>query len=113
MLGQEVAKNAPSDRSRPMPDVQKISVALTGEQIATLRAAVETGEYATTSEIVREAIRDWQFKRELRQEDLRRLRQLWDQGKASGTATPADFDAARQEARKRLANASENQARAS
>jgi len=48
---------------------------------------VETGEYATTSEIVREAIRDWQFKRELRQEDLSRLRQMWDQGNASGSAS--------------------------
>ena len=47
-------------------------IALTGEQIASLKAAVETGEYATTSEIVREDIRDWQFKHELRQEDLKR-----------------------------------------
>ncbi len=96
-----------------MPDVKKISIALTGEQIAALKAAVETGEYATTSEIVREAIRDWQFKRELRQEDLRHLRQLWDQGKASGTATPVDFDAARHEVRQRLAVAEEDEARAS
>lgn len=96
-----------------MPEIQKVSIALTGEQIAALKAAVQTGEYATTSEIVREAIRDWQFKRELRMEDLKRLRQLWDQGKASGTATPADFDAARQEAQKRLASASEDQALAS
>jgi antitoxin ParD1/3/4 len=95
-----------------MPDVQKVSIALTGEQIGALRAAVETGEYATTSEIVREAIRDWQFKRELRQEDLRRLRQLWDQGKTS-TATPVDFDHARREARQRLAMAAEDEARAS
>lgn len=86
-----------------MPDVQKISIALTGEQIGSLKAAVETGEYATTSEIVREAIRDWQFKRELRQEDLRRLRQLWDEGKASGVATAVDFGSARREARERLA----------
>lgn len=96
-----------------MPDVQKISIALTGEQIGALRAAVETGEYATTSEIVREAIRDWQFKRELRQEDLKRLRQLWDQGKASGAATAVDFEAARQEARQRLAIAAGDQAIAS
>ena len=96
-----------------MPDVQKVSVALTGEQLGALKAAVETGEYATTSEIVREAIRDWQFKRELRLEDLRRLRQLWDQGKASGTATPVDFEAARREARSRLANAAKDQAIAS
>jgi len=96
-----------------MPDVQKVSIALTGEQIGTLKAAVETGEYATTSEIVREAIRDWQFKRELRQEDLRRLRQLWDQGKASGTATQVDFDNARREARQRLAMGAEDEARGS
>jgi antitoxin ParD1/3/4 len=74
---------------------------------------VETGEYATTSEIVREAIRDWQFKRELRQEDLRRLRQMWDQGKASGTGTLADFDHARREARQRLEGATGDEERAS
>lgn len=75
-----------------MPDIQKVSVALTGEQIAAIKAAVETGEYATTSEIVREAIRDWQFKRELHQEDLRRLRHLWDEGKASGPAKPFEIE---------------------
>ena len=96
-----------------MPDVQKISIALTGEQIAALKAAVETGEYATTSEIVREALREWQFKRELRQEDLKRLRQLWDEGKTSGAAAPVDFEAARSEARKRLATGTDEQSLAS
>jgi len=86
-----------------MSDIYKVSVALTGEQIAALKAAVETGEYATTSEIVREAIRDWQFKHALRQEDLNRLRQLWDQGIASGPAAPMDFTELRRDARKRLA----------
>ena len=50
-----------------MSEVRKVSIALTEEQIEALRAVVATGEYATTSEVVREAIRDWQFKRELRQ----------------------------------------------
>ncbi len=86
-----------------MADIQKVSIALTGEQLAALKAAVATGEYATTSEIVREAIRDWQFKRELRQEDIRRLRQLWDEGKASGPARPLDWEELRQEAERRLA----------
>jgi antitoxin ParD1/3/4 len=85
-----------------MADIHKISIALTGEQIAALKAAVETGEYATTSEIVREAIRDWQFKHDLRQEDIRRLRQLWDEGKASGPAAPLDFNELRREPRQRL-----------
>ncbi len=75
-----------------MADIQKVSIALTGGQLAALKAAVEAGEYATTSEVVREAIRDWQFKRELRQEDIKRLRKLWDEGKASGPAEPFDVD---------------------
>jgi antitoxin ParD1/3/4 len=95
-----------------MPDVQKVSIALTREQLGALKAAVETGEYATTSEIVREAIRDWQFKRELRLEDLKRLRQLWDQGK-TGAATPVDFDDARREAKSQLATAEEDRTLAS
>jgi antitoxin ParD1/3/4 len=89
-----------------MPDIQKISVALTAEQVFFLKAAVETGEYATTSEIVREAIRDWQFKREMRQEDIRRLRKAWDKGKASGPAAPLGFAELRKEARRRLKLAS-------
>jgi antitoxin ParD1/3/4 len=86
-----------------MADIQKVSVALTAEQVTALKAAVQTGEYATTSEIVREALRDWQFKRELRQEDIKRLRQLWDEGKASGPAQPLDWGELRREARQRLA----------
>jgi antitoxin ParD1/3/4 len=85
-----------------MSDIHKVSIALTGEQIAALKAAVETGEYATTSEIVREAIRDWQFKHELRLEDIKRLRQMWSKGVASGPAKPVNFDELRREARQRL-----------
>ena len=47
-----------------MASVEKVSVALTNEQVSALKAAVDSGEYATTSEIVREAVRDWQLKRE-------------------------------------------------
>ena len=38
-----------------MREIQKVSVALTGQQVMTLKTAVDSGEYATTSEIVREA----------------------------------------------------------
>ncbi len=86
-----------------MSSIHKVSIALTAEQIGVLKAAVDAGEYATTSEIVREAIRDWQFKRELRQDDIQRLREMWDQGKASGKAKQTDLGGLRQEARQRLA----------
>ena len=88
-----------------MADIQKVSVALTGQQVAALRAAVESGEYATTSEIVREAVRDWQFKRQLRQEDIKRLEQLWDAGKASGPAEPFERERTIAAARARLKEA--------
>src|ERR1700748_1802191 len=85
-----------------MASVEKVSVALTNEQISALKAAVDAGEYATTSEIVREAIRDWQLKRELRQEDIKRLRRMWDAGIASGSAGELDLKKLRRDARARL-----------
>jgi antitoxin ParD1/3/4 len=88
-----------------MANMEKVSIALTSEQVASLRAAVDAGEYATTSEIIREAVRDWQLKRQLRHEDINRLRQLWDAGKASGRAGDVDMKTLRNEARARAASA--------
>jgi len=93
-----------------MPDIQKISVALTAEQVRTLKTVVDTGEYATASEVVREALREWQRLRELRAEELNRLRRLWDEGIASGDAGPVDFEVTRKLARQRLARARERAA---
>jgi antitoxin ParD1/3/4 len=47
----------------------------------------------------------WLGKRELDQVDLRQLRRLWDEGKASGKPEPLDFQALRQEARRKLTEA--------
>ncbi len=85
-----------------MSNVEKISVALTTQQAAMLRDAVGTGAYATTSEIIREAVRDWSAKWEARQADTRRLSELWNEGKASGRPTAIDFDKLREEARQDL-----------
>ena len=89
-----------------MPDIQKVSIASTGEQVAALRAAVETGEYATISEAIREALREWQWKRDFREGDLKRLRELWRAGEASGEAQQLGMTETREEARRRLKKAS-------
>jgi antitoxin ParD1/3/4 len=60
-----------------MPNVEKISIALPPEMVAVVREAVETGEYASSSEVVRDALRDWTQKRSLRQHGLEQLRQVW------------------------------------
>ena len=93
-----------------MPDIQKVSVALTGEQLSVVKSAVEAGEYATTSEVVREALREWQWKRELRGQELERLRKLWDEGIASGSGRPMDWDATLSEARRRFKKLTEEAA---
>ncbi|MBP0577958.1 type II toxin-antitoxin system ParD family antitoxin [Labrys sp. LIt4] len=86
-----------------MASVEKVSVALTTKQISSLRNAVEAGEYASTSEIVREALRDWEFKREARLEEINRLRQAWEEGIASGPSRKTDLEKLREEGRRRLA----------
>ena len=95
-----------------MSEVQKVSIALTGEQVSSLKSAVASGEYATTSEIVREALRDWQRKREAYGEDLQRLRQLWLEGKQSGSPSSANLDEIRQKARLRLKKVSSKKSHA-
>jgi len=85
-----------------MPNVEKISVALTSEQISAVKAAVEIGAYATTSEVIREALRDWEWNRTLRNDKLDRLRKQWQQGKSSGPATAFTLTAARKQARSKL-----------
>jgi antitoxin ParD1/3/4 len=44
---------------------------------ALVKAAIEHGDYASTSEVVRDALRDWVHKRSLRQQDVTELRSLW------------------------------------
>lgn len=88
-----------------MPDIQKVSIALTSEQVSALKEAVDTGEYATTSEAVREALREWKWKRDMRGDALNRLREHWNAGKASGAAAPLHLAAARKEAQQRLKKA--------
>jgi antitoxin ParD1/3/4 len=43
--------------------VDKISIALPRDLVTDIKDAVETGEYATASEVVRDALRDWRAKR--------------------------------------------------
>ena len=62
-----------------MPTIEKISIALPHEMVAVVRQAVDKGEYASSSEVVRDALRDWVQKRSLRQQGIEELRQVWQQ----------------------------------
>ena len=60
-----------------MPTVEKLSIALPPAMAATVRLAVETGEYSSHSEVIRDALRDWTHKRKLREQSLADLRKCW------------------------------------
>jgi antitoxin ParD1/3/4 len=66
-----------------MPKLERITITMPEAMVAKMRAAVESGEYATTSEIVREALRDWEEYQERRQAKLERLRELIREGEES------------------------------
>jgi antitoxin ParD1/3/4 len=86
-------------------DVRKISVALTEDQLADLRAAVDSDAYASSDEIVREAIADWRLGHARLEDDIGRLRDLWDAGKDRGATRPLDIERTLVAARERLGTA--------
>ena len=86
-----------------MANVEKISVALTPDLATIVRQAVESGDYASASEVVRDALRDWKLKRAVDQETVRELRRLWQEGIDSGPGEPLDMEGIKREARARLA----------
>lgn len=53
-----------------MPSAEKLSVTLSPEMVRALHESVEAGDYVSTSEAVRDAVRIWQLQRH---EDAERL----------------------------------------
>jgi antitoxin ParD1/3/4 len=90
-----------------MADIERLSIALPAPMANAVRRAVEDGEYASTSEVIRDALRLWESRRQLRERDLDMLRRRWDEGNASGSAGPLDIGALIAEERARL-NAGES-----
>lgn len=88
-----------------MPAVEKFSIALTMEQAALVRQVVESGEYASNSEVIRDALREWKLKRDFQQTEIDELRRLWNEGMKSGPGKLGSMKAIKAEARRRMAKA--------
>lgn len=56
-----------------MSGIERLTITLPNEMAVLVKGAVEEGGYASSSEVVREALRDWKLKRELQ---LRKLAAL-------------------------------------
>lgn len=72
-----------------MANVEKLSVALTPDMAAELRAAVEAGDYGSVSEVVRDALRDWRLRRKIETLEADELRMLVREGIESGPGVEA------------------------
>ena len=85
-----------------MANVEKISVALTPQMARMIRGVIDAGGYASTSEVVREALREWGQRRVLNYQDVEELRTIWNEGRGSGSGIFEDMAALKAEARRRF-----------
>lgn len=85
-----------------MSNVQKVSVALTPEMLAMLKEAVDSGEYTSTSEVIRDALRGWKARRAVHEIEVGELRKLWNEGIASGAGHFETIDKIKAEAQRRF-----------
>lgn len=86
-----------------MSKIEKVSIALPTEMLETVKDAVSSGQYASASEVVREALREWELRQGLRRAEIERLRRAWEEGLASGEPRPLDFEDLKRRGRERLA----------
>ena len=73
-----------------MANVEKLSIAVTPEMAALMREVVEAGEYASTSEVVRDALRDWEYRRKQRDHASQELRLAIQEGIDSGPSVDGE-----------------------
>jgi antitoxin ParD1/3/4 len=92
-----------------MSEIERLTITLPAQMATDLKNVVAAGEYASTSEIVREALRDWKTKHAIHIQELEALKADIDKGLADVAAGRVKkFDAAHviERGRKLLANRS-------
>jgi antitoxin ParD1/3/4 len=60
--------------------IERLTITLPTDMAGMVKGAVDEGDYASTSEVIREALRDWKLKRELRSRQLAVLQAEIDHG---------------------------------
>ncbi|HEY6850452.1 MAG TPA: ribbon-helix-helix protein, CopG family [Terracidiphilus sp.] len=79
-----------------MAAIERLTITLPAEMAGLVKRAVDEGNYASTSEVIREALRDWKVKRELQLGQLAELKADIDRGLADvAEGRVATFDAKR------------------
>jgi antitoxin ParD1/3/4 len=79
-----------------MSEIERMTLTLPSDMAAVVKGAVDGGDYASSSEVVREALRDWKMKRALQLQELAALKVDIDKGLTDlAEGRVKDFDAGR------------------
>lgn len=92
-----------------MSSIERMTITMPADMAAGVKAAVASGDYASTSEVIRDALRDWKARRTLQLHEIAALKADIDKGLADVTAGRlTDFDASKivERGRKLLASRS-------
>jgi len=89
-----------------MAEHDKLTVLLPPDLAKSVREAVDGERYVVESDVVIDALNDWQIKQTMRAEKLARLRELIAEGVASGSEplAPDEFERLKREGRARLSS---------
>jgi antitoxin ParD1/3/4 len=76
-----------------MGSIERMTITMPTDLAAVIKAAVDGGDYASTSEVVREALREWKLRRVVQAQELAALKADIDKGlKDIATGRVTDFD---------------------
>jgi antitoxin ParD1/3/4 len=79
-----------------MAGIERLTVTLPTDMAALVRGAVDEGDYASSSEVIREALREWKVRRELQLRKVAALKAEIDRGLADvANGRIAEFNAER------------------
>jgi len=79
-----------------MAEIERMTITLPSDMAAVVKGAVEGGDYASSSEVIREALRDWKMKRALQIQELASLKADIDRGLTDlAEGRVRDFDSTR------------------
>ena len=72
--------------------MKPLTISLSPKQLSRIQSAVDSGAYASNSEVLREALRLWEQREEIRMLELARLKQAYEEGMASGEPVEVDVE---------------------
>ena len=76
-----------------MSSIERMTITMPSDMAAVVKAAVDAGDYASTSEVVRDALREWKTRRAIQLQELAALKTDIDKGLADVAAGRVkDFD---------------------